>query len=161
MAATIGTTAELDSALRRGFSEISVRPKPETKMTDVITALATHGVTAEMEDGILVLKQGDNMFNTAMCLRGLASKAANSALFVTAADNPHDWTTKMKMDFIRENGADAWGRRANGPVLIPAIGVLDPNMSRTDYKNLTREEKIQFIREYGDIAVSRIMQKAK
>jgi hypothetical protein len=161
MAATIGTSAQIDNALRRAFSEISVRPKPETKMTDVITALATHGVTAEMEDGILVLKQGDNMFNTAICLRGLASKAENSALFVTAADNPHDWTTKMKTDFISQHGADAWARKANGPVLTPSVAVLDANMTRANYQNLTRDEKIQFIREYGDIAVSRVMQKAK
>jgi hypothetical protein len=159
--AILGTTAQLDSALRRGFSEVGARPKPETKMTDVIAGLNSLGVTAEMDAGLLILKQGDTVFNSGLCLRGLAARAEFAHLFVTHADNPHNWTTEMKMQFIREHGADAWARKANGPVLTPTVGVLDQNMSYADYQNLTRQERVAFIREFGDLAVSRIMQKRK
>jgi hypothetical protein len=159
--ATLGTTAQLDSALRREFSGIGARPKPETKMTDVIAALATLGVTPAMDDGLLVLKQGDTIFNTGLALRNFANRAEFAHLFVTAADNPHDWTTAMKLDYIREHGADAWARKSNAPVLTPAVGVLDQNMSYADYQNLTRAERVAFIREFGADAVSRIHTKKR
>jgi len=46
-------------------------------------------------------------------------------------------------------------------VIEAGIKVLDPNMTLTDYENLTRAERIAFIREYGSDAVGRIHQKSK
>jgi hypothetical protein len=161
MAIQLGTTAQLDAALRRGFSEVSARPKPETKMTDVIAALAALGVTAELDEGLLVLKQDDKVFNVALCLRGFAAKPENAKFFVTAADDPKTWSAAMRTKYISEHGPDAWGRLVNGKALEPAVKVLDRNMSRADYLSLTTKEKLAFIAEFDADAVSAVMGKRK
>ena len=161
MATSITVGAQLDSALRRGFSEVSARPKPETTMSEVVAALGTLGVTATMDDGLLILKQGDTVFHTGQCLRGFAARPEFMKLFVTENDNTRVWTNEMKMQYIREHGADQWARKANTQALEPAVKVLDRNMSAKDYENLTRKERVAFIAEFGADAVSRIFMRRK
>lgn len=157
MATQVTVNAALDSALRRGLSEAGARPKPETTMTQIVEALAATGVTAELLDGILVLRQEQTQFNVAMALKGFAAKPENVRFFVTENDNPKNWTPEMRTKYIRENGPDAWARLANGKPLQPAVKVLDRNMGRADYAQLTRQEKLDFIREFGVSAVEKIL----
>jgi hypothetical protein len=63
------------------------------------------------------------------------------------------------MTYIAEHGTDEWGKLCSQPVIEAGIKTMDPNMSKADYRALTRSERIAFIREFGDGAVSRIMQK--
>jgi hypothetical protein len=156
MSTQIVSNAQLDSLLRRGFSEAGARPKPETTMTQVIEALTTLGVTASVDDGLLILKRDNTVFHTGQCLRGFVARPEFAKFFVTEADDPRNWTNAMKMQFIKEFGADAWARKSNSTALAPTVKVLDVNMSKADYENLTRSERVQFIKEFGADAVSRI-----
>jgi len=159
--ATLGTSQALDSALRRGFSEVSARPKPETTMTQIVEALGALGVTASLDDGLLILKQGDTIFDSRLCLRGFAAKPENQKFFVTAADDPREWSVKMKSDYITKHGADAYGKLVHGTPLEPSVRVLDRNMSKKDYLSLTLREKSAFISEFKADAVTAIMGKRK
>lgn len=161
MPATIAVSATVDSALRRAFSEASVRLQPDCKMTDVIEALKAMGIGVEVQDGVLVLQQGSTSFNTSLALRNFAQRAEFSAFFVLETIDPKTWTNVRKMAFVAEHGSDAYGKLCSTPVIEAGIKVLDANMSKTHYANLTRAERIAFIREYGSDAVSRIHQKAK
>lgn len=159
--ATIGVTAGVDSAMRRGFSEASVRLQPEAKISEIITALGTLGVTAAVEDGLLILRQDTTELHTHKALRSFAARPEFAKFFVLSSDDPKTWTVAEKTKFIRQFGADAYGKRCAAPVLEAGIRTLDPNMSRTEYLKLTTRERIAFIREFGDDAVRKVMQKLK
>ena len=159
--ATLGVTAGVDSALRRAFSEASVRLQPEARLSELITALEALGIAVEITDGVLVLRQGDTMMHTALALRSLVAKPEFKKFFVYSTDDPKTWTLAEKQNYIRQNGADAYGKLLAKPVLDAGIKTLDPNMSKSDYLNLTTKEKVVFCREYGDEAVRKVMRKAK
>jgi hypothetical protein len=161
MSATIAVTASVDSALRRAFSEASVRLQPDALMSSLIAALEGLGIKVEITDGVLCLSQGATQFNTSLALRNFAKKPEYAAFFVLENDHPKTWTPEHKMRYIAENGDDKYRTLWQSPVLESGVRVLDPNMSKTDYENLTRAERIAFIREYGSDAVGRIHQKSK
>jgi hypothetical protein len=154
--ATIGTTAQIDSALRRAFSDASVRVRPETKMTDVLAALTAMGLTVSITDGVLLLAQDQTQMNTSLALRNFSKQ--HPQFFILETSDPKTWTQQKKIEFIRQNGNDAYGKLCCAPVIEAGIRVLDVNMSKTDYLNLTRAERICFIREFGSDAVARVMQ---
>jgi hypothetical protein len=147
---------ELDSALRRAFSDASIRVRPETKMTDVLHALEALGVSAAVEDGILVLTQGQTEMNPPKALKNFAHREGNENFFILETVDPKTWTNAKRIAYIREHGSEAYGKICREPVLAPAVRVLDPRMSKADYTQLTRQEKINFVREYGEDAVRRI-----
>ncbi|MGA9810140.1 MAG: hypothetical protein ACLPH5_04600 [Candidatus Sulfotelmatobacter sp.] len=157
MPATIGTTSGLDSALRRAFSEASVRVAPDTRMTDIVTALGVMGVSIEVQDGVLVLQQGATAFNTSLALRNFSQRPEHAKFFILETLDPKTWTNARKMKYIAEHGQDAWGKLCCAPVIEAGIKVLDVNMSKHDYMGLTRSEKIAFLREFGSDAAARIM----
>ena len=159
--ATVGVTSAVDSALRRAFSEASVRLAPETKITDVIAALGTLGIVAEITDGVLVLRQDQTQFNTSLALRNFSKRPEHAKFFVQEGQHPAQWSTKTKIEYINKNGEAAYRKLCQSPVLDAGIKVLDPNMRRADYLQLTRQERMSFISEYGDAAVAKIFQKAK
>jgi hypothetical protein len=161
MAATIAVTASLDSALRRAFSEASVRLQPDALMSSVIAALEGLGIKVEITDGILCMSQGQTQMNTALALRNFAKRPEYAAFFVLEGSHPKTWTVERRMKYIAENGDDKYRTLWQSPVLQQGLRVLDPNMSRADYSNLTRSEKIAFLREYGSDAAANIMRKDK
>lgn len=159
--ATLGTSAQIDSALRIAFSEASVRLQPDTKITDVVAALAALGVTASVQDGVLVLAQGETTMHTVLALRGFASKSENAKFFVLSGAHPKTWSHKQKVEFLATHSDEDYRRLIQQPVLEAGIKTMDANMSKSDYLNLTRAEKVAFLREYGLDAAGRIMSKAK
>lgn len=161
MPATIGISSSVDSALRKGFSEASVRPKPDAQMSALVAALENMGVTVSVEDGLLVLAQGATTMHTGKALRTLATKPEFKDFFVQEGQHPSTWTTEKKIEYLRAHSDTEYGKLCATPVLESGLRTLDPNMSKTDYENLTRAERIQFIREYGSDAVGRIHQKSK
>lgn len=159
MSTEIKVTAALDAALRRAFSEAGVRVAPSGTMTAVVAAFNGMGISAEVQDGCLVLKQDTREFNVALACKAFAAKPENAALFVTEQNPASEWTGKQKSDFIAQHGYDAWQRKISGPRLAPGVKVLDQNMSRKDYESLTRAERVQFISAFGAGAVAHIMGK--
>jgi len=91
--ATLGVTAGVDSALRRAFSEASVRLQPEARLSELITALEALGIAVEITDGVLVLRQGDTMMHTALALRSLVAKPEFKKFFVYSTDDPRSKIT--------------------------------------------------------------------
>ena len=161
MPTELGTSAAIDSALRRGFSEASVRLHPDTRITDVVAALAAMGITTEVQDGCLVLRQDQTMLHTTMSLRNFAKRPEHSKFFVQEGAHPSQWSTQKKVEFLSTHSDDDYRALVQSPVLEAGVRVLDPNMSKSAYKNLTRKEKIAFLAEYGEIAAGRILAKAK
>lgn len=157
MPATIAVTASVDSALRRAFSEASVRLQPDALMSSLIAALEGLGIKVEITDGILCMSQGQTQMNTALALRNFSKRPEYAQFFVLENDHPKTWTVQRRMKYIAENGDAKYRALWQAPALEAGIKVLDPNMSRADYSNLTRQEKIAFLREYGSDAASRIM----
>jgi hypothetical protein len=161
MAHELGTTAQIDSALRRGFSEASVRVHPDTKMTDIVAALATMDIVTEIQDDTLVLRQDRTMMHTVLALRNFAKQPEHAAFFVQDGAHPSTWSTAKKIEYLSTHSDDEYRALIQSPVLEAGVRVLDPNMSKADYLNLTRLEKTRFISEYGPDAVSRVMGKKK
>jgi hypothetical protein len=157
MPTEIKVTAHLDVALRRAFSDAGVRVRPETTMTQVVAGFNALGISVEAQDGVLVLKQDTREFNTVIACRSFASKPEHSGLFVTAQSNPKEWNAQEKSAYISKNGYAAFEQLVTGKQLDASVKVLDANMSRKDYENLTRKERCAFIAEYGAGAVSVIM----
>lgn len=157
----IGVEAAVDLALRRAFSEASVRLQPDTLISDLIKALGTLHVRCDIEDGLLILKQDDTELHTHKALRSFSQRPEFQKFFIIETDDPKTWTQERKLKYIREHGDLAYGKLCASPVLEAGIRTLDPNMSKTDYLNLTTKERVLFIRTYGDKAVSAIMRKAK
>lgn len=160
-AAAIGVSGAIDSALRRGFSEASVRLQPEAKISDIVTGLSTLGVTVTVEDGLLTLRQGDTEMVPAKALRTLTTKPEFQKFFVVDGQHPSTWSTRTKIEYLRTHSDDDFRRLIQAPVLEAGVRVLDPNMEKSAYLALTRKEKMQFISEYGDEAVRQIMRKVK
>ncbi|MGD1025247.1 MAG: hypothetical protein ABR880_20880 [Candidatus Sulfotelmatobacter sp.] len=159
MPATISVSSSIDSALRKAFSEASVRLQPAALMSSLIAALESLGLTVSMQDGVLVLSQGSTTMHTVLALRELTRKPEFAQFFILSTDDPKTWTTAQKVEYVRKNGEEAYGKLCCTPVIEAGIKVLDPNMSRKDYEQLTRFERMNFIREYGDDAVRRIYQR--
>ncbi len=161
MTTTIGAPKTIDSALRRAFSEASIRVHPDTRMTDVLAAFEAMGITTEIQDGVLVLRQDQTSFNTSLALRSFANRPENAKFFVLETSDPKTWTAAKKVEYLRTHTADEFGRLCSQPVIEAGVKVLDVNMSRSDYENLTRKERVAFISEFGADSVSRIFRKAK
>lgn len=157
MAATIAVTASVDSALRRAFSEASVRLQPTAMMSSLIAALQGLGIELSIQDNVLVMRQGQTEFNTSLALRNFSRRPEFASFFVLENDHPKTWTLEHKMKYIAEHGDEKYRTLWQSPVLESGIRTMDPNMSRADYSNLTRQEKIAFLREFGSDAASRIM----
>jgi hypothetical protein len=154
--ATLAISAELDSAFRRAFSEAGVKLQPETKTSDIVSALGNMGVSASIQDDVLLLAQGQTQMNTSLALRSFSTKPENAKFFILETVDPRTWRTAKKIEYIAKHGEQAYRKLVQTPVLEAGVRVLDPNMGRADYQNLTRQEKMEFIRQYGDSAVSRI-----
>jgi hypothetical protein len=161
MPAAIAVTASVDLALRRAFSEASVRLQPTALMSSVIAALQGMGIEVAITDNILVMRQGQTEFNTSLALRNFSKRPEFAAFFVLENDHPKTWTDEHKIKYIAEHGDEKYRTLWQSPVLESGVRVLDPNMPFSDYENLTRSERIAFIREYGSDAVGRIHQKSK
>jgi len=159
--AALGVTAGIDSALRKGFSEASVRLAPETRITDVIAALTAMGVSAAVEDGLLVLSQGDTQMHTGKALRNFAAKPEHTKFFVAEGSHPSQWSQQKKVEYLRTHTDEDYRKLVQSPALEAGVKTMDPNMSKAEYLALTRQEKLAFIREFSDKAVSKIMAKAK
>ena len=161
MSTVLGTTGAIDSALRRAFSEASVRVAPDARTTDIIAALAALGVTATVQDGVLILAQGETTMHTVLALRGFASKPENAKFFVVAGQHPATWSRRQKVEYLASHSDEDYRRLIQTPALEAGVRVLDPNMSKSEYALLTRAERVSFIREFGDGAVSHILGKTK
>lgn len=159
--ATLGVSRSIDGAVRRAFSEASVRVHPDARMTDIIAALTALGVTVEITDGVLVLRQGETQMNTTLALRNFSKRPESEKFFVLAGAHPKTWSHEQKVAYLRTHSESEYRALIQAPVLEAGIRTMDPNMSKSDYMQLTRGEKIQFIREFGDGAVSKIFQKAR
>ena len=157
MTTALGTTSVIDSALRKAFSDASVRVAPTTRMTDIIEALKAMGIGVEVQDGVLVLTQGTTSFNTSLALRNFSIRPEHARFFVLETSDPKTWTTAKKVEYLRTHSADEYAKLCRAPVIEAGIRVLDANMSRHDYENLTRAEKVQFLSEYGDEAARHIL----
>ena len=130
-------------------------------MSSVIAALQGMGIEVRIHGQLgLVMSQGQTQFNTSLALRNFSKRPENAAFFVLENDHPSTWT-EHKIKFIAQNGDEKYRTLWQSPVLEAGVRTMDPNMTKTDYENLTRAERIAFIREYGSDAVGRIHQKSK
>jgi hypothetical protein len=159
MPTEIKVSAALDAALRRAFSDAGVRVAPSATMTEVVSRFNALGISCEVQDGVLVLSQDTRQFNVALACKGFAAKPENAALFVTEQTSTREWNGKQKSAYIAAHGYEAWEAKLNAPQLDPGVKVLDANMSRKDYENLTRSERVRFIDAFGYGAVRVIMGK--
>ncbi len=155
--ATIAVKANVDTALRKGFSEASVRPRPETQMSAIVGALEGLGITVAIEDGLLVLAQGTTQMHTGKALRTLATKPEFKDFFVQEGSHPSQWSTEKKIEYLKTHSDEEFRALLQAPALESGVRTMDPNMSRKDYANLTRGEKIAFLREFGADAARHIM----
>jgi hypothetical protein len=112
-----------------------------------------------VEDNVLVMRQGATEFNTALALRSFSQKPEFAEFFVVEGAHPSQWSTTKRIEYLRTHSDDQYRALLQAPVLQAGIRTMDPNMAKTDYKNLTRSEKIAFLREYGSDAAARIMGK--
>jgi hypothetical protein len=160
MTTTIGTSAAIDSALRRAFSDSSVRLQPEARTTDIIGALETLGIACTVEDGLLLMRQGSTEMNTNRALRSFAARPEFAKFFVLSTEDPKTWTREQKTEYLRTHSPEEFGRLCSKPI-VATVRVLDANMSRADYANLSVAEKISFINEFGSEGVQRVMGKVK
>ena len=159
MPAAIAVSATVDSALRRAFSEASVRLQPDALMSSLIAALEGLGIKVEITDGVLCLSQGQTQMNTSLALRNFSKRPENVAFFVIDGAHPSQWSKERKIEYLSTHTDEQYRALIQSPVLDAGVRTMDPNMSRKDYSNLTRSEKIAFLREFGSDAASRIMQK--
>jgi len=130
-------------------------------ISNVLAALTALGITATIEDSVLVLRQGETNFNTSLALRNFSKRPEYKDFFVQEGQHPSTWSQEQKIAYLRNHSEEEYRRLIQSPVLEAGIKTMDPNMSRKDYSNLTRAEKIAFLREFGSDAAGRIMQKAK
>lgn len=159
--ATIGTTGALDNALRRAFSDASIRLQPDCRMTDVCAALQTMGVIAELQDNVLVLRQDTTELHTTKALRSFAAMPQHERFIVKQGQHPSTWTRQQKVEYLKTHSDDDYRRLIQSPVLQSGVRTLDANMSREDYEQLTRAEKVAFVREFGPEGISRVMSKPR
>ena len=101
------------------------------------------------------------MMHTGKALRSLATRAEFKDFFVQEGAHPSTWTQQKKIEFLRTHTEEEYRAALQAPVLEAGLKTMDPNMTRTAYENLTRAERMAFIREYGSNAVGRIFQKAQ
>ena len=80
-------------------------------------------------------------------------------IFVIDGAHPSQWSKERKIEYLSTHTDEQYRALIQSPVLDAGVKTMDPNMSRKDYSNLTRSEKIAFLREFGSDAASRIMQK--
>jgi hypothetical protein len=161
MPVTLGITQQLDSALRRGFSEASVRPKQDTQMSAIIAGLEKLGIAVTVEDGLLTLTQGATVMHTGKALRNLATRDEFKDYFVQQGQHPSTWTQSQKVEYLMKHSDEQYRALLQQPVLQSNVSVLDPNMPAASYRQLTRAERMEFIRQYGSDAVTLIFQKEK
>jgi len=161
MPATISISSSIDSALRMAFSQASVRVKPETLMSSVIAALQGLGIKVEITDGVLCLAQGETQMNTSLALRNFSKKPEYAAFFVIEGQHPAQWSREKKIEFLRNHSDEEYRKLVQEPVLAPNVSCLDPNMPASQYKLLTRQEKMQFISAFGESAVRRLFERGK
>lgn len=159
--ATIATGAALDRGLRKGFSDAGIRIAPDTTMTAVLEAFKALGITVELQDDILVIAQGGTEFNSARALRGFAAKPEHAKFFILQTGDPRSWTTEQKVEYLKTHNDSDYRRLIQSEPITVGVGALDANMSKADYLRLTRREKLDFISEFGTLAVSRVMARAK
>jgi len=157
METAIGIAAGIDSALRRGFSEASVRVAPHTRMTDIVASLEQLGITVTITEGVLLLAQGVTQMNTALALRSFAARPENAKYFVQEGAHPSQWSREKKIEYLSTHTDDEYRALIQSPALEADIRVLDPNMKKADYLNLTRHEKMLFVDTYGPDAVGRVL----
>lgn len=161
MPATISVSSSVDSALRRAFSEASVRLQPDALMSSIIAALEGLGIEISIQDDVLVMQQGATQMNTSLALRNFAKRPEYAQFFVLEGNHPTQWSREKKIEFLKTHSDEEFRAMLQAPVLEQGIKCLDPNMSRQSYEQLTRSERMQFIKEYGSDAVGRIYQKTK
>lgn len=159
--ATIAVSASVDSALRMAFSQASVRVKPETLMSSVIAALEGLGLTVKVEDGVLCMTQGATEMNPILALRNFSKKPEFQQFFVQEGQHPSQWSKEKKIAFLRDHTDEEYRALLQSPVLESGLRVLDPNMPASQYKLLTRQEKMQFISAFGESAVRKIFERGK
>lgn len=159
--ATITVGAALDSALRREFSNASIRLRPETRMTDVIASLSKMGVVAELQDDVLVLRQERTQMHTTLALRTWAKMKEHEQFIVVEGQHPYQWSREKKIEFLRTHSDDEYRALIQQPVLDSGVKVLDANMSREDYDRLTTKEKVLFVKTFGEAGVRRVMSKPR
>jgi hypothetical protein len=128
-------------------------------MSSLIAALQGLGIEVGVEDGVLVMRQGTTEFNTSLALRNFSQKGEFAEFFVVEGAHPSQWSTTKRIEYLRTHSDDQYRALLQAPALEAGIKVLDPNMPKNDYVRLTRAEKVQFIREFGDEAARRIMGK--
>jgi hypothetical protein len=156
MSATIGMSRELDAAIRKGFSDARVRLAPDVKLGDIVKALEAMGVQCSVQDSFLILSQGSTMLHTELSLKTFATKPENAKFFVLEGSHPSTWSTSTKTKWIAEHSADEYAKLLRQP-REPGIGVLSLDLTRAQYLSLTREEKLDFVRNFGSDGVSRVM----
>jgi hypothetical protein len=128
-------------------------------MSSLIAALQGLGIEVGVEDNVLVLKQGQTEFNTSLALRSFSAKPEVAEFFVQEGAHPRQWTREKTLKYLATHSEAEYRALLQAPALEAGVKTLDPNMSRADYLNLTRSEKIAFLREYGSDAAARIMGK--
>jgi hypothetical protein len=117
MTATIAVTASVDSALRRAFSEASVRLLPTARMSSLIAALQGLGIEVGVEDNVLVLKQGQTEFNTSLALRSFSAKPEVAEFFVQEGAHPRQWTREKTLKYLATHSEAEYRALLQAPAL--------------------------------------------
>jgi hypothetical protein len=152
-----------DQAIRQALGTLKIRPNDETFSSSELTARLKkdYNVDATVNDGILELKQGDQLMSTAAALRTFASKPENAVLFVSEGDNHKLWDVQKRSDWIKANGLPAWEAKIGKAPLKHDADIANADISRTDYFSMTNSERSRWIAVNGLEAQAAVLRKSK
>lgn len=156
-------TTDVNQAMLTSLGCMNLKPRDTAK---IITTLKTEfGVDATVDNGILLLNQGDTVMNPAAALVTYAKKYPLD--FYGLSPNEVKYKTdlpdsKTKMDYINKFGARAWDElpyNANSPAAKAVVNATIPHVGMTaaQYKTLSIAEKIRLSGEVGYLAIGEIL----
>lgn len=152
-----------NQALLTALSCLGLKPRDTAKI--LATLKAEFGVEATVDNGMLLLSQGDTLMNPAQALTSYAKKhpldfyglSPDEVKFKT--DLPD---TGSKVAFIKKFGQRAWDALPYNSKSPSAASVVNPTiphagMTAAQYKTLTTSEKSRLCGEIGVKAVEAIL----
>jgi hypothetical protein len=155
-------TPELHRAVTQTLRACGIRLRPDAQIGELTTYLEKQGVILGTVGQQLTATMNGTPADVATVLTALTSKPELKKNFVVpTAEVTHlsDLVdAQSKSAFISANGFDAYSKlvsESKTPKLGPVN--LSPDATRADAQRWTRQEKVDFITQYGDAAYATIL----
>jgi hypothetical protein len=151
---------EIYAALQSSFRALGIRLHPNANVTSLYSALVSAGIELTADGALLSATQNGQPINIATSLRALVSKPETRANFVqegAGVQHLSDLDKQGRSDYIRDHGFDAFQKLvadSRSPKLRSDVE-LGPDAKAKDVKQWTRDEKTQFINQWGFPAYQR------